>query len=157
MISVTSTGPGTPTAGNPTHWGVGTASGQIVLETAGPFAQPMQPINMIIGPPDASGNYSNSNSSINDGHFSPYINGTGTFVISDAAITAATVITAVNFDFGTQPDTTLPGTTPRLVTTPEPASLTLLGAGLLAVGFVRRRRHAAYGRLPHPYAWPDGR
>jgi hypothetical protein len=80
---------------------VGTASGQIVLETAGTFSGGGTPINMIIGPPDASGNYSSGNSSVVDGHFSPYIQGTGTFVITDSAITSATTITGVMFAFGT--------------------------------------------------------
>ena len=67
---------------------------------------------MIIGPPDAMGNYSNSNSSVNDGHFSPFINGTGTFVINDAMITAMTNLTntSVAFLFGTGLDFTKPGT-----------------------------------------------
>src|SRR5215470_15769585 len=114
---------GTPVAGSPTHWGVGVSSSNctggascIALETAGPFAQPMAPINMIIGPAP----YTNSNASI--GNFNPYINGTGTFVINDSAVTAATTIAGVTFDFGTTPDTFQPGT---LV--PEPNSLVLLG------------------------------
>jgi hypothetical protein len=149
LIDVTSTGPGTPVAGGPTHWGVGTSGGQIILETAGTFAGMMQPINMIIGPPDGSGNYSDSNSSINDGHFSPYINGTGTFTISDAAITATTSITAVSFDFGTGPDTTLPGSvctpgTPNCASgppgIPEPSALALFGGALVIFGMISRRK-----------------
>jgi hypothetical protein len=94
---------GTPVAGNPTHWGVGTSGGQIVLETAGPFAVGGKPINMIIGPAP----FTNSNASI--GNFDPYINQTGTFVINDAAITASTSITGVVFNFGTGPDTFITG------------------------------------------------
>jgi hypothetical protein len=113
----------------------------IVLETAGPFAVGGAPINMIIGPPDGSGNYSNGNASVVDGHFSPYINGTGTFVISDSAITATTVIcpTCVTFDFGTGPDTFQPG---REV--PVPAALPLFVTGIGGLGLLgwRRKRKA---------------
>jgi hypothetical protein len=104
------------------------------LETAGSFAVGGAPINMIIGPPGPGGNYSNGNASVVDGHFSPYINGTGTFVISDAAITAGTVITAVTFDFGTGPDTFLPGT---LV--PLPPAALLFGTALVGLGILGRR------------------
>ncbi len=146
LITVTSTmGPYTTSPGPPTHWGIGTSGGQIVLETAGPFAQPMDPINMIIGPPDSMGNYSNSNASINDGHFSPYIDQTGTFTISDSAINANTTITAVTFNFGTGPDffktgvSCTPGTPncssgPPLV--PEPSALAVLGTGLALLGMI---------------------
>jgi hypothetical protein len=131
---------GTPVAGSPTHWGVGVSSSNctggascIALETAGPFAVGGAPINMIIGPAP----YTNSNASI--GNFNPYINGTGNFVIADTAVTAATTIAGVTFDFGTSPDTFQPGT---LV--PEPNSLVLLGSGLItAAAFQQWRKRKA--------------
>jgi hypothetical protein len=69
----------------------------------------MKPIDMIIGPAP----YTNSNASI--GNFNPYINGTGTFVIADSAITATTTITGVTFDFGTGPDTFIVGVPAPLI------------------------------------------
>ena len=138
LITVASnTGPYSTSAGPPSHWGVGvstthceTGTSCIALETAGPFAVGGAPINMIIGPPDASGNYSNGNASVVNGHFSPYIDGTGTFIIFDSSITATTTIAGVTFDFGTGPDTFLPG-----VLVPAP----VIGHGLfvlLAIGGV---------------------
>jgi hypothetical protein len=133
LITVASTsGPYTTSPGPPDHWGVGTSSGQIVLETAGTFAVGGAPINMIIGPANGSGDYT-GNSSVTDGHFSPYIDGTGTFVIADASITTSTTITGVNFDFGTKPDTTLAGSvcTPGTANCAVPAPL--IGHGLLVL------------------------
>jgi len=150
LITVASTtGPYTTSGGPPTHWGAGVSGATFVLETAGSFAVGGAPINMIIGPPNGSGNYTGV-ASVTDGHFSPYINGTGTFVIDDSLITAATVITGVNFLFGTTPDTSLSGTacvvgTPGCVSAiPEPSTLVLLGAGLLALGLLRRRNVARF-------------
>jgi hypothetical protein len=134
LITVVSTvGPYPPTPGTPSHWFVEINPAnlnQLVLETAGPFAMPGTPKNMIIGPPDGSGNYSNANASITNGNFSPYINGTGTFVVPVSGFTPSTTITSVFFDFGTGPDTTLPGV-PVTTPVPEPNSLVLLGSGLI--------------------------
>ena len=74
----------------------------------------------------------------------------GTFVISDSAITSATTITGVSFNFGTGPDTVLSGVactpgTPGCVRgggggIPEPGTIALLGSALVGFGLLRRRK-----------------
>jgi hypothetical protein len=68
-------------------------------------------------------------------------------VLSDAAITAATVISGVTFDFGTGPDTFLDGT-PTAVN-PLPATLPLFATGLGVLGLLswRRKRKARVSLL----------
>jgi len=136
LINVTGNNNGyTTVSGSPTHWGVGSSGDDITLETAGNDAQGGEPTNMIIGQPNGSGNYSNANSSVDDGHFSPYILGTGIFFIHDAALTLPPDITGVVFAFGTSPDTFLKGV-------PEPLTLSLFGTGLAGAVAMRRRRKA---------------
>jgi hypothetical protein len=93
---------------------------------------------MIIGPPNSSGNYT-GNSSVTDGHFSPYINGTGTFIVADTAITATTPFPAsVTFSFGTAlNENTLPGTPSGV---PLPPAALLFGTALVGMGILGRRR-----------------
>ena len=154
LITVKSaTGPYTEKSAAPTHWGVGIttkdcsgASSCIGLETAGSLAKPHQPIDMIIGLPDSHGNYSNANSSITDGHFSPYILGTGIFFVNVSGLphnlTLPPEISGVQFAFGTSPDSYLIG---RRV--PEPSSLPVLLMGLGFIGgalyFGRKKAIAA--------------
>lgn len=147
LVDITGNGPATSVSGNPTHWGVGTSSGQIVLETAGSFAVGTAPINMIIGPGNASGNYSNANGGLKNGNFDPFVNQTATFVIADSAVTSSTSVTAVTFNFGTSPDYSKAGTSTGTTNAPEPASMTLLGTSLAGLAACVRRRRRRKSRL----------
>lgn len=148
LIDVIGNGPGASVAGAPTHWGVGVSGSQIILETAGSFAVGGKPIDMIIGSP-GTGGYTNGNSSITNGHFSSYINGTATFVLADAAITKATTMTSIEFGFGTTPDTFLAGV--HVKPAPEPASLGLFITSLLGLSLVARRNRCR-DRAPLPHS-----
>lgn len=152
LVDITGNGPAISVSGNPTHWGVGTASGQIVLETAGSASAGGTPIDMIIGPGNASGNYTNANGGVKSGNFDPYVNQTATFVIADSSAASSTSVTAVTFNFGTTPDyaqggtftgTSTTGTYTGSTNAPEPASMTLLGSALAGLAATARRRRKA--------------
>jgi len=95
------------------------------------------PAGLIIGPPGAGNLYSNANGSIaGNGPHNPFINQSATFTFSIAGLTSVSQISNFTFSFGTVPGITVPGTP-----TPEPASMILLGTGLVgAAGGIRRRR-----------------
>src|SRR5215467_6457122 len=102
-INIASGGAVTP-GGAITHWGAALSGGTIFLATAGTGAPGGNPINLIIG---TAASYPAANSSITNRN--PQIQGTGTFNLTTAGVTATTPITSVVFEFGTGPDSTLPG------------------------------------------------
>jgi hypothetical protein len=130
----------TTTTTLPGTWQLSTSGSSFLLNdlTGG------KPANMIIGP----GPYTNANSSIT-GH-APSLAGTVEFTLSDiTGLSASTVLSSVTFYYGTGPDASGLVTCtsgcggPILLSggsTPEPASLGIMGLGLLGLGVVARKR-----------------
>jgi len=128
-------------SGTPDRWidssiggGVTISGNTVKLEAIG-HGQPNQ---LILPYVVDGGAYPMSNSSI-DVH-SPNTVGPATFTLSLAGVTDATTITAVEFSFGTGPDTFLDGTESP-PGTPEPSTLAIAGLGALGLlGYGLRRR-----------------
>ena len=137
LITINSNGTFTNDPGNPVHWGVTASGNTLFLATAGTGAPGGKPVDLIIGPPDANGLYSNSNNG--KGHITggfdahdPQLSGTGTFMISDASILPASIIDSVTLSFGTGPETfVVAHITPAV---PEPSTWAMMILGFCGLG-----------------------
>jgi hypothetical protein len=125
-------------------WGFGAATvnnlngfEMCVICQGGPIAN-ATPTQGIIGPASSDGKYDNANGSIagNPAH-NPFVNQTATFTIT--GIPTDETVDNLIFSFSTTPGDNVPG-----LLVPEPASVVLLGTGLLALGVILRRGRKAY-------------
>jgi len=119
---------------NPTGWALASSGGSFHLTVLGTSTAPAR---TIIGAPGAGGIYSNANASIaGNGPHNPFLNQTATFTLSIPGLTSVTQLSNISFSFGTTPGDNVPVTG-----APEPATMLLLGTGLLGVAGVVRRRY----------------
>jgi hypothetical protein len=145
LVDISNSGTQVPVSGSPTHWGASSTGAVVCLETAGKgspdCAAPAQPEDLIITNESAY----NVNASVTN--HEPSILGAGTFVINvpglttDSRVLSSDVSVAFGTSGKTEDVTVTPGNPPAAA--PEPASLFLVGSGLLgAAGALRRRMRA---------------
>ena len=113
-----------------TGWSLSTTGSDLKLNLLG---TPAAPAHTIIGPPAASGVYSNANPSITNGIHSPFFGGSASFTLNVPGVTMLTDVTSAIFQFNTSPGFTVTGQVP------EPSAALLLLPSLLLAS-VRRRR-----------------
>jgi hypothetical protein len=96
----------------------------------------------LLGLPNASNIYSNANSSLTNGHGDPFLYSTVVFTMHIDGLTPTTSVSNVSFGFGTGEGDVHGSacsdgcTTTTITTTPEPASMLVIGFGLAVIGLV---------------------
>lgn len=122
---------------NPTGWAGGSSGNTITVCVICAFgiSSPAGPDQTIIGG-TGSGFYNNANGSINgNAPHNPFLSGEVTFVLNVPGVTVNSTFSNVVIQFGTTATPPPPGQE-----TPEPASMLLLGTGLLGIAAGARRR-----------------
>jgi hypothetical protein len=136
---ITVAGDGTFTTGSTvdTGWALNSTATGLQLDVLGTSTAPS---HLIIGPPDGSNLYSNANGSIaGNGPHNPFLNGSATFLLDIAGVTADTTVTSATFSFGTTEGADLvPGTPQSAV--PEPRTSLTLAVLLGFMGLAQLRR-----------------